>query len=493
MPLLFFTGYVKVWAVNEEFLIDLDVDYTYNEEGFLEVSKTYNIINQRADLTITSFQQTLESYSYYDLKAFDNLGEVLVKEEDLEDRKKISIPIRNSRIGVGQVNKAIFTYKSRGLVSRNGNITSINLPKISESNIRKATVNLIVPINIGKEVFISPDPASTKLNDKNNTVTYTFSGDSLLKFAVSATFGEYQAINFDIKYQLENDTNWFQVQEIALIPDIQNRQEVFIDSLNPRPFEIYIDEDGNYLGKYRLSPKEKVDISYRGTLRTYIKEIDVTKNGRFEEISQELLDKYTSEQEFWEISNPTITEISSELLDQNIGVSSNAQKIYNFLVNNYDYDFEILKNSTTNRSGAVLALNREVPMGCMEFTDAFIAIARSMGIPAREINGYAFSKDPDSNPINIDLNGGDRLHAWAEFYDPAFGWVPVDTTWGSTSKIDYISKLDLNHISLVIKGIDSNYPLPAGFYKRDQNSKALQFDFPEDPEQIYFDKSYIAV
>ena len=128
----------------------------------------------------------------------------------------------------------------------------------------------------------------------------------------------------------------------------------------------------------------------------------------------------------------------------------------------------------------------------MEFTDAFIAISRSMGIPAREINGYAYSKDPEKNPINININEGDRLHAWPEFYDPNFGWVQIDPTWGNTSNIDYFTKLDLNHISLVIKGLDSTYPLPAGFYKNDSNKKYLEFDFPDSPETILYTKDYIA-
>jgi len=131
-------------------------------------------------------------------------------------------------------------------------------------------------------------------------------------------------------------------------------------------------------------------------------------------------------------------------------------------------------------------------MGCMEFTDTFIALARSMGIPAREINGYAYSKDPEKNPINISINEGDRLHAWPEFYDPNFGWVQIDPTWGNTSGIDYFSKLDLNHIVLVTKGIDSKYPIAAGFNKIDSNKKYLEFDFPDNSNSVTYNKDYSA-
>ena len=479
----------KAYAINEEFLIDLNVVYKYNEEGFIEVSKTFNIINQKADLTITNFSQTLEDFNFYDFKAFDTQGETAFKEEDNDNIKKISIPIRNSRIGVGQVNTARFTYKSKDLVSKNGNILIINLPKISDSNIRKASVTLEVPNTVGKEILVSPNPDS--IFEEDGKVFYKFDEKSGLKYAISATFGEYQVVNFDIKYDLQNDSNWFQVQEVALIPDIPTRQEVMIDKLEPRPFEIYVDEDGNYLAKYRLFPKEKINISYRGTIRTYGRQIDIKEGGSFEEILPEL-QKYTLEKKFWETFHPDIKDIANALNDPEKNVASNAYNIYTYLVENYDYNFEINKNPTTQRNGAQKALNREAPMGCMEFTDSFIAIARAMGIPAREINGYAFSKDPEKNPISIDINGGDILHSWAEFYDPKLGWVPVDPTWGSTSGIDYFSNLDLNHLTFVVKGIDSSYPLPAGFYKSESSSKSLQFDFPDNPDDIYFDKAYLA-
>ena len=110
----------------------------------------------------------------------------------------------------------------------------------------------------------------------------------------------------------------------------------------------------------------------------------------------------------------------------------------------------------------------------MEFTDSFIAIARAMGIPAREINGYAYAGEGENKPISIGFKSGDVLHAWPEFYDPAFGWVAIDPTWGATSGLDYFTRLDTNHFVFVIKGQDSVYPLPAGAYKIDGSEKQVE-------------------
>lgn len=480
----------EILAINEEFLIDLEINYKYNPEGYFEVEKKFGIINQQSDLAVTSFTQNLEEYNYFDLTAKDANGLLEFKESEEENVKRVTVSLRGIRIGKNQVNRFTLSYKSRDLVQKNGNILNVNLPKIPKNNIQSLKINLEIPESSGKIIYISPKPTNQEIKDGKYLIN--FSGEGIIDKAVSATFGEFQLINYNIKYDLKNESNWFQTKEIALVPDISKRQEISIENLEPKPLEIYEDEDGNYLAKYRLNPRSNLEVSLIGSVRTYGVQIEPENGGNFSEIPDELINKYTKEDIYWEVNSLEVKETASKIKDENLNVSLNAQKIYKFLIENYKYDFEILKTNSIQRYGALKTLKRESKMGCMEFTDTFIAIARSMGIPAREINGYAYSKDPEKNPINITINEGDRLHAWPEFYDPNFGWVQIDPTWGNTSGIDYFSKLDLNHITLVTKGIDSSYPIPAGFYKSDSNKKYLEFDFPEDPTSVVYTKDYSA-
>jgi len=485
----FFFGF-KSLAINEEFLIDLDIKYIYNNEGYFEVEKNFGIVNLQNDLAITSFTQNLEEYNYFDLQAKDINGILEFKESEENDTKRVTVSLRGIKIGKNQINKFSLFYKSRDLVQQNGKILNVNLPKIPKNNIRNLKVSLVIPEKAGKVIYISPNPNSKEIKDEK--YNFIFEGENVIDKAISATFGEYQLINFNINYDLQNDTKWFQTREIALVPDINKRQEVRIESLEPKPLEIYQDEDGNYLAKYRLNPSSKIEVSLKGSVRTYGVQIEPEAGGNFEEIPQELIKKYTKEDFYWEVNSKEVKETANKIKDNEKNVSLNAQKIYKFLIDNYKYDFEILKKDSIERYGALKSLKRESKMGCMEFTDTFIALARSMGIPAREINGYAYSKDPDKNPINISINEGDRLHAWPEYYDPKFGWVQIDPTWGNTSGIDYFSKLDLNHITLVTKGVDSKYPIAAGFYKTDSNKKSLEFDFPDDIDGVIYTKEYQA-
>ena len=124
---------------------------------------------------------------------------------------------------------------------------------------------------------------------------------------------------------------------------------------------------------------------------------------------------------------------------------------------------------------------------CMEFTDSFIALARAMGIPAREVDGHAFTTNDKVTPLSIDLKTGDVLHSWVQFFDPNFGWVSIDPTWGSTSGLDYFTKLDTNHFSFVIHGVNSEFPLPAGEYRFSDNAQKLtSVDFSAKPDDSDF-------
>ncbi len=69
---------------------------------------------------------------------------------------------------------------------------------------------------------------------------------------------------------------------------------------------------------------------------------------------------------------------------------------------------------------------------CTDFHSVFISMARSQGIPARFSIGFPLPSGKHSGEIA-------GYHCWAEFYDPQFGWVPVDISeaWKDKSKKDY--------------------------------------------------------
>src|SRR5436305_15187795 len=59
---------------------------------------------------------------------------------------------------------------------------------------------------------------------------------------------------------------------------------------------------------------------------------------------------------------------------------------------------------------------------CQDLSHIFIAVARSLGIPARYVGGYFHRNDGV-----IEQDAG---HAWAEAFVPDLGWVAFDTANG---------------------------------------------------------------
>ena len=128
------------------------------------------------------------------------------------------------------------------------------------------------------------------------------------------------------------------------------------------------------------------------------------------------------------------------------------------MVSVLNYSQDRVKNNDFNRLGALTALNNPTQALCLEFSDLFVALTRAAGIPSRELTGYAYSSNTDIRPLSLTK---DILHAWAQYYDPSLGWVMVDPTWeNTTGGVDYFSKFDLNHLSLAIRGQNSQKPDP---------------------------------
>lgn len=59
---------------------------------------------------------------------------------------------------------------------------------------------------------------------------------------------------------------------------------------------------------------------------------------------------------------------------------------------------------------------------CQDFTHLMIALARSLGIPARYVSGF-IHRDGSSS-----IRGHAQSHAWCDLYFPSHGWVGFDPT-----------------------------------------------------------------
>jgi hypothetical protein len=435
-----------------EFTTDYNVTYTVKENGVTEVANKITLTNTFSNTYATSYSIVLDSIKPINPKAFGSDGTVYSLETITED-SKTTLKIEFPDAVVGKDKSRIFNvnFDENSFAVKTGEVWEISIPKVSEdASFASYNLKLLVPEKFGQEAYISPNPKQ-RLN-QNEYLQYEFNKTDLQKTGVVAGFGAFQVFSFNLSYHLENPLAKKSITEITLPPDTAY-QKVYYDDLNPRPSSMYVDSDGNWIAEYTLEPRQRVDVTTKG-------EVQIFSNYRpFLKPSQEVLNQNLVSSEYWDINNPEIVNLAKSL--------KTPKAIYDYVSTKLNYDYERVK-ANVERYGAVKALENPQSAICMEFTDLFIAIARSAGIPAREVNGFAYTENPEIQPLSL-VN--DVLHAWPEYYDSEKQvWVPVDPTWGSTTGgVDYFSKLDLRHFTFVIHGKDSKTPYAAGSYKLGSN------------------------
>lgn len=487
-PLLLFGVVAGKTKAAGEFQTEYVVDYNVAENGETQVTYNVTIINGQSDILATKYSLSLKQMNVYDASGTDQGGPMKVETETKDDTSTISATLNEQAIGQNKKNNLKILFKTKNIAVKVGEVWNINIPRIQNlDSTNKYDVTLEVPTSYGPTIFVSPQKEEG--TSSTGKKVYTFTKTDLIDKGITASFGKYQVLNYQLKYQLRNSSSFGTTQEIALPPDMVDQQQMFYKTLTPAPFNVKSDADGNILAQYRLKAKEDLEITLTGSARIMGKQIAPEFGGGADKLPKDLVSKFTKQQKYWETTSPDIQAISKTLFKKENTVSQNAQAAYSFVIQNLSYDFEVAKSPAIERKGAQKVLTQKDKAACMEFTDLFIALARAMGIPARELNGYALSTSNITTPISINMKGGDLLHAWPEFYDPNYGWVAVDPTWGNTSKMDYFTKLDTNHFVFAIKGINSEYPLPAGVYRTDEGAKLIDIDFayeetPLGPENV---------
>ncbi len=473
---LFFLFTEPLFA-SEEFKTEYNIRYQVNKSGIVSVNHQISLTNKLSRVYATQYSLTLPSTQIQNIKATDSDGDCQM--EINKDSKSTTIIIKFNQqvVGVDKTLTFNLTYENLNAALRKGEIWEINIPRISNlSEIDSYSLSLNVPQSFGNPAFIRPEPI--EVIESESFKTYRFTQNRLFESGINATFGPFQIFNFTLFYYLDNSHYSMAETEIALPPDTAFQQLSF-KNLDPRPLNIRVDQDGNWLAKYKLKPRQQLKVIASGRVK-----ILAQPQKDFPQPNKEILDDNLSASLYWEVNHPQIIKLSKNLKTPKV--------IYNFVINTLEYNFDRVAEGV-ERLGAVKALENPSQAICMEFTDLFITLARASGIPAREINGFAYTDDIRLRPLNLVT---DVLHSWPEYYDEKKQlWVPIDPTWEKTTEgIDYFYKSDLNHFVFAIHGQNSEEPYPAGSYKSpDSMEKTVQVAFgeyePEKPPKLQVDFS----
>lgn len=435
----------------EKFKTSISSLYDVSEDGKTHVTHEVLIENLTTDYYAGKFKLNIEGIDPVNPKAYENGSETSLTIDKKDNLTSLEIIFSDAVVGVGNKKSFSLVFEDSSLAAKTGDVWEISIPKIGNpDSFDSYAASLIVPKSFGIVAYISPEPIDSNTEGAKNV--YFFEKDQLLKTGVTAAFGQFQVFSFDLTYHLENPLNRRGLIEIAIPPDT-SFQRVFYEDIDPKPTFIKKDNDGNWLATYELGSRERVDVKARGQVQVF------AKRREFERPGEQSLSDNLKETLYWQTSDPAIDDLANRL--------KTPRAIYDYVVNTLTYAYDKV-DPRTKRIGASGVLLDPSYAICTEFTDLFIAIARAAGIPAREINGYAWTENPELQPLSL---VSDVLHAWPEYWDHEAGaWTPIDPTWGNTTGgIDYFSKLDMRHIAFVIHGENAERPFPAGSYKLGPN------------------------
>lgn len=436
----------KVVSANDDFYVSADVTYEIGEES-TKVLYAITIKNASTGVYAKDYTLVVKGGEVSKVRAFSEEGE-LETEVVSGEETRIKVYFDESAVGEGAERVFSIEYLDSSIVENFGEVREVAIPRLARDSIDAYIVRMRVPASFGRVAYMSPDATNSLAT--GGFITFYFDNLSS-ETGITAAFGEYQLFSFDLTYHLQNPLAIPVRMKVAIPPDT-SYQKVYYETINPKPSNIYRDVDGNWIAVYSLGSRERLDVRAVGSAQIF-------SSAWRQFFTDEEAYANLGESEFWQTKDPALGEVASKL--------DTAREVYDYVVSALDYDYEKV-TSGPNRLGALRALKNPDEAICTEFTDLFIALARAAGIPAREVNGYAYTDNARLRPLSL---VADVLHAWPEYWDSERKvWVPVDPTWGDTTGgVDYFEKLDMRHLAFVMHNKDPEDPIPPGSYKLGAN------------------------
>lgn len=439
-----------------EFQTKYQVNYLFDAQGNSTVEQNISLTNLTSEVYASKYQLQVQSDAVRNITGRDSKGPLKITSEPLANNiTAITVEFNDAVAGKGNTLNFILSYTGTPAV-HNGQVWEVNLPGPGNlESVDSYELTLKVDPYLGQLAFITPQPQSTIDH------VFHFTKDQLKRSGVVAAFGNFQTFGFNLVYHLENTENKPVYTEVAL-PTDTNYQRVFFNSITPQPISVRRDGDGNWLARFDLEPRQSMEVVAQGQAHILAEPNKILGQGVLVRPTD-----YLVPTEYWPTQDPRIVQIAQKL--------KTPEDVYNYVVNTLAYDYSRI-GTATKRRGALLALENPTESLCTEFTDLFVTLARAAGIPAREVNGYAYANDASVRPLSL---VSDVLHAWPQYYDSTRQiWIDVDPTWGNTTGgVDYFNKLDFDHFAFVIHGLSDSQPLSAGLYKNDPTTKDVTVSF----------------
>jgi len=223
---------------------------------------------------------------------------------------------------------------------------------------------------------------------------------------------------------------------------------VEIINISPPPDEIHDDVQGNRIAYWSVNYSSAQDytITFSAKLAPINYEIDPDNIQEYDTTSFEY-QQYTQPSEWIQSGDEEIIQLAKDIVGDEDNPYYQAKRIHSWVVQNIrPGDVADAKETLIRREA-----------GCGGHSWLFVALLRSLGIPARGIGGITPTRNQFQEGEFGWRLGGFYTHIWSEFFLQDVGWIQVDA--GDISSFGQIRQ---QHIVL-FRGEDielgNKYPL----------------------------------
>jgi hypothetical protein len=199
-------------------------------------------------------------------------------------------------------------------------------------------------------------------------------------------------------------------------------KDVEILEIFPSPTDHYRDPAGNEIAFWQIDDpsNREYGVTFQIRVRPIAYQID-PKNVEDYDTSSELYRRYTTPSEWIQSDHPEIIALARDIVGSETNPYRQARLLHRWV--------------STNLSGggdartALKALH-DRRSGCDGFSFLYVALLRSIGIPARTVKGWHTGYQGKFTS-GAARSGTLYQHHWSEFYLPGYGWVQADTSAGN--------------------------------------------------------------
>ena len=151
-----------------------------------------------------------------------------------------------------------------------------------------------------------------------------------------------------------------------------------------------------------------------------------------EKVSDDDVNFYLKSSSRYPSSSNKIINFTKKVINNEKSDVLRVEKLMNFVSEYIEDDYE-------SNSESVFDIIYKKKGDCTEHSLLFTTMARSIGLPTREVTGWAY----DGNKKYV-------LHAWVEVamnVDNVFYWIPIDPTWNLSMPLIHIKSSGKNFIN----------------------------------------------